>query len=135
MEEKVEPLQKRAMSTGGIVWVGMTAAVWITAVWMATATMACHMKEALAGSRRLVSLSPSLSNSTSQRHFLVHLAGGETGGGDSVAAWVKAEAVGMTTGDRQAVTVAEGHRWQRRRRLRVFATIACVVKRQKRVTS
>ncbi len=86
-------------------------------------------------SRRLISSSPSLSNSTSQRRFLVHLVGGETGGGDSVAAWVQAEAVGAMTGDGQAVMVAEGHRWQRRRRLPVFATVACVVKRQKRVTS
>jgi hypothetical protein len=86
-------------------------------------------------SRRLVSSSPSLSSSTSQRRFLVCLAGGKTGGGNSVAVWAQAEVVGAMTGGGQAVTVAEGHRWRRRRRLRVFATVTCVVKRQKRVTS
>jgi hypothetical protein len=98
-------------------------------------------------SRRLVSSSPSLSSSTSQRRFLVHLAGGETGGddgggdvdvtggGDVDAAWTQAEVVGAITGGGQAVMVAEGHRWRRRHRLRVLTAVACVVKRQKRVTS
>jgi hypothetical protein len=86
-------------------------------------------------SRRLVSSSPTLSSSTSQRHFLVRLAGGVTGDGDSVTAWVQADLVGAMTGGGQAVTVAEGHCWRRRRHLRVFATVACVAKRQKRVTS
>jgi hypothetical protein len=72
-------------------------------------------------SRRLVSSSPSLSSSTSQRRFLVRLAGGEAGGGDGDvdvigggdvdAAWKQAEVVGALTGGGQAVTVAEGHRW------------------------
>ncbi len=47
--ERVEPLQKRAMSKGGIGWVEMTAVVWMAAVWLATATMVYHVKEALAG--------------------------------------------------------------------------------------
>jgi hypothetical protein len=63
------------------------------------------------------------------------LAGGEAGGGDIDAAWTQAEVVGAITGGGQAVTVAEGHRWRRRRRLRVLAAVTCVVKRQKRVTS
>jgi hypothetical protein len=96
-------------------------------------------------SRRLVSSSPSLSSSTSQRRFLVRLAGGEAGGGggdvdvigggDVDAAWTQAEVVGALTGGGQAVTVAEGHRWRRRRRLQVLTAVACVGKRQKRVTS
>jgi hypothetical protein len=48
-------------------------------------------------------------------------------GGDSVTAW--AQAVGVMTGNGQAVMVAEGHLWQRRQRLQAF------VKRQNRVTS
>ncbi len=48
--ERAEPLQKRAMSVGGgVSWVEMTAAVWMAAVWVATAAMACHVKEAKAG--------------------------------------------------------------------------------------
>ncbi len=48
--ERVEPLQKRAMSVGGGVgWVEMTAAVWMAAVWVATAAMVCRVKEAKAG--------------------------------------------------------------------------------------
>ncbi len=98
-------------------------------------------------SRRLVSSSPSLSSSTSQQRFLVRLAGGEAGGGDGGgdvdvigggdvdAAWTQAEVVGALTGGGQAVTVAEGHRWRWRRRLQVLTAVACVRKRQKRVTS
>jgi hypothetical protein len=86
-------------------------------------------------SRRLISSSPSLSCSASQRRFLVLLAGGETGGGDSVAARAQAEAVGAMTGEGQAVTVAGAHLGRRRWHLRVSAAVACVVKRQKRVTS
>jgi hypothetical protein len=84
-------------------------------------------------SRRLVSSSLSLSNSTSQQCFLVCLAGGKTGSVDSVTAW--AEAVGAMTGDGQAVTVAEVCRWRRRLRLQMFTAVVCVVKRQNRVTS
>jgi hypothetical protein len=84
-------------------------------------------------SRRLVSSHPSLSNSTSQRLFLVCLAGGKTGGGDSVTAWV--QAVIAMTGDGQAVTVAEGQCWRRQPHLRMFAAVVRVVKRQNRVTS
>ncbi len=105
VEEKVEPLQKRVMSTGGIGWVGMTAAVWIAAVWMATATMVCHMKETLAGGsfHRLHPLATQLHNDV----FL--------------SVWLKARlavAIQLQLGSRlsfmnsdgQAVTVAEGHR-------------------------
>jgi hypothetical protein len=60
VEEKVEPLQRKVVPTEGIGWVGMTVEVWMAAVWMkakawmvavcmATAAVACHMKEALAG--------------------------------------------------------------------------------------
>ncbi len=43
--EIVEPLQKRAMLLGGgIGWVEMTAAVWMAAVRVATAAMACRVK-------------------------------------------------------------------------------------------
>jgi hypothetical protein len=51
VEEKVGPIQKQAMLSKGISWVGMTVAVWMAAEWMAAATraMAYHMKEALAG--------------------------------------------------------------------------------------
>jgi hypothetical protein len=59
------------------------------------------------------------------------LAGGKTGGGDSITAWVQADAVGAMTGGGQAVTVAEGHHWRQRRCLWVFATVACVAKRRK----
>ncbi len=34
---------------GGIGWVEMTAAVWMAAVWVVTAAMASHVKEARAG--------------------------------------------------------------------------------------
>jgi hypothetical protein len=37
------------MSVGGIGWVEMTAAVWMAAVWVATAMMAFRVKEAYAG--------------------------------------------------------------------------------------
>ncbi len=100
---------------------------------MATSAVVCRMREALAGGLFL-------SSSASQRRFLVRLAGGETGGGDSgggdsAAARVQAEAAGAMTGEGQAVSVAGAHLGQRRRRLRVSAAVACVVKRQKMVTS
>ncbi len=44
--ERVEPLQKRAMSIGGIGWVEMTAAVWMAVAWVATAMMAFRVKKA-----------------------------------------------------------------------------------------
>jgi hypothetical protein len=91
-------------------------------------------------SRRLMSSSPSLGSSTSHRRFffLVRLAGGEMGGGHLAEAWalaVGALAVGAMTGYKQAVMVAGGYCWRRRRRLRTFAAVICVRKRQKMVTS
>jgi hypothetical protein len=114
--ERVEPLQKRAMLTGGIGWVEMTAVVWMAAVWVATVTMAYRMKEVLAGDsfHRLHLLATRPQNDTSKRRFLVRLAGGETGSGDSAAPWAQAEVVGAMTSGGQAVTVEEGHRWRRR---------------------
>jgi hypothetical protein len=60
VEEEVGPLQRKVVPTEGIGWVGMTVEVWMAAVWMtakvwiaavcmATAAVACRMKEALAG--------------------------------------------------------------------------------------
>ncbi len=83
--------------------------------------------------RRLESSSPSLSSSTSHLCFLVLFAGGDIGGG--VSAGAGALAVATETGDRQAVMVAEGNRWRRRQRLRIFVVSLCVGKRQKSVTS
>jgi hypothetical protein len=60
--------------------------------------------------RRLESSSPSLSSSISCLRFLVRFAGGDIGGGVSAGAGVLAAAMGAV--DRQAVVVAEGHRWQ-----------------------
>ncbi len=57
-------------------------------------------------SRRLMSSSPSLSNSTSPCRFLVRFADGEMGCGDSTEAW--ALAVDAMTGDEQAGMVAGG---------------------------
>jgi hypothetical protein len=74
--------------------------------------------------RRLVSSSPSLSSSTSHQRFLVRFAGGDMGRGDSAEAW--ALAVDAVTGSRQAVMVAEGHRWRQRRHLRIFFAAVCV---------
>jgi hypothetical protein len=83
--------------------------------------------------RRIESSIPSLSSSTSHLRFLVRFAGGDIGSGGSAGAW--ALAVATVTGDGQAVMMAEGHRWQRRRHLRVFAATICVGKRQMSVTS
>jgi hypothetical protein len=83
--------------------------------------------------RRLEFSSSSLSNSISHLHFLVHFAGGDIG--DGVLAGAGVLAVATETGDGQAVMVAEGHRWRRRQRLRLFVVTVCVGKRQKSVTS
>jgi hypothetical protein len=83
--------------------------------------------------RRLESSAPSLSSSNSHLRFLVRFAGGDMGGGDLAGAW--ALAVAAVTSDWQAVMVAEGNCWRRRRCLRVFAATICVGKRQKSVTS
>jgi hypothetical protein len=84
--------------------------------------------------RRLVSSSPSLSSSASHRLFLVHLAGGEMGGGGSAEG--SSLAVGaIVVGCGQAAMVADGHRWRSRRSLRTIAVVVGVGKRQKRVIS
>ncbi len=77
--------------------------------------------------RSLSSSSPSLSSSDSHRCFLVRFAGGEMGGWDSAEAW--ALAVEAMTGNKHAVAVAEGHRWQRQRCLWTLAAVIHIGKR------
>ncbi len=84
--------------------------------------------------RRLMSSSPSLSSSTSQRLYLVRLAGGETGSGVSYECCSLAVGA-MTDGGGQAAMMTEGQCLRRRRRLRAVTVVVGVGKWQKRVTS